>query len=404
MPWVKIDDHFSEHPKHAMVGPLGWGVWLAGLAYCNRALTDGFIPRSVARTLASFEVVDREGRVWKLSRTSGMTGHDIDADWVIGLLVEAGLWEEVPGGYRVHDYLDYQPSRDDVLREREKKREAGRKGGLASAKARRLRAEARGQAPAQAAASANAQADAEARPQATDQPGGNARREVTGATEAPAQALAQAPASADGKQVLGAGPFEAPAQARASAGAQAKSKPVPVPVPQYPSQENTDHHHPASLRSYTPAAPDDDDLQDDGLEQIEAQPGPLPGWQPQSFMEAEMAAALLGGVGDGVPREIHFAYFAATSRLMTGKDLETLHELRREASVEQIVRGIQRGAERARRAGTKPKSLRYFVDAIREVVKADNRPLGYTLPDPDDPAEHELRQRKALYGRRRGTG
>lgn len=117
-----------------------------------------------------------------------------------------------------------------------------------------------------------------------------------------------------------------------------------------------------------------------------------------------MAAALLDGVDDGVPREIHFAYFAATSRLMTGKDLETLHELRREASVEQIVRGIQRGAERARKAGTKPKSLRYFVDAIREVVKADNRPLGYTLPDPDDPAEQELRQRKALYGRRRGTG
>ena len=97
-------------------------------------------------TLACFEVVDGEGRVWTLARTSGMVGEDVDMAWVIRLLVEAGLWEEVPGGYRVHDYLDYQPSKDEVITEREKKREAGRKGGLASAQARRARAEAKGEA------------------------------------------------------------------------------------------------------------------------------------------------------------------------------------------------------------------------------------------------------------------
>ncbi|MBE3589986.1 MAG: hypothetical protein IMW98_08510 [Firmicutes bacterium] len=119
MAWVKIDDHFDEHPKLARVGPVGWGVWLAGLAYCNRNLTDGFIPRSVAATLACFEVVDSEGRVWSLARTSGMVGEDVDSTWVIELLVDAGLWEEVPGGYRVHDYLDYQPSKEQVISERE---------------------------------------------------------------------------------------------------------------------------------------------------------------------------------------------------------------------------------------------------------------------------------------------
>lgn len=246
MPWVRIDDHFNEHPKHARVGPLAWGIWLAGLAYCNRNLTDGFIPRSVAMTLACFEVVDSEGRVWKLARTNGTNSEDVDMEWVIQLLVDAGLWEEVPGGYRVHDYLEYQPSKDEILSEREKKREAGRKGGLASGRVRRARAEARAkagaeadaEARAEAGALAGAQADAKARGQADGQAPMNHRKAAVEGSEAPAQATAQAraqaPASADAKQVLQKGSNEAPAQARASAraqaGAQAKPKPVPDPV------------------------------------------------------------------------------------------------------------------------------------------------------------------------------
>ena len=46
MPWVRIDDGYADHPKMAAVGPLGQALWLAGLAYCNRYLTDGFIPRT----------------------------------------------------------------------------------------------------------------------------------------------------------------------------------------------------------------------------------------------------------------------------------------------------------------------------------------------------------------------
>src|SRR5690606_8367123 len=110
-------------PKMAAVGPIGWGVWLAGLAYCNRNLTDGFIPYHVADRIAGswrVRVPTPDGRVqvWKISRSSGMVGEDLDAEWVIGLLVQAGLWEEVEGGYRVHDYLDYQPSREEVEAER----------------------------------------------------------------------------------------------------------------------------------------------------------------------------------------------------------------------------------------------------------------------------------------------
>ena len=119
MPWVRVDDRFDEHPKLARVGPLGWGVWLAGLAYCNRNLTDGFIPRASARRLADFEF-ELDGETYQLAVTAGMGGTDLSPDWVINLLLEAALWEEVKGGYRVHDYHEYQPSKERVLAERQK--------------------------------------------------------------------------------------------------------------------------------------------------------------------------------------------------------------------------------------------------------------------------------------------
>jgi hypothetical protein len=125
MAWVRIDDHFDEHPKLARVGPLGWGVWLAGLAYCNRNLTDGFIPWEKARTLSTFEIVEDDGRLMQLAVTSGMGGDDLCMEFVIDLLVRAGLWDVVRkgeriSGYRIHDYGDYQPSKADILAERER--------------------------------------------------------------------------------------------------------------------------------------------------------------------------------------------------------------------------------------------------------------------------------------------
>jgi hypothetical protein len=74
--------------------------------------------------------------MWTLSRTSGRVGDHVDAEWVICILLEGGLWDEVPGGFRVHDYSDYQPTKDEVLAARAKKQAAGKAGGEATARAR----------------------------------------------------------------------------------------------------------------------------------------------------------------------------------------------------------------------------------------------------------------------------
>lgn len=133
MVWVRLDDSFATDPKVVEAGPLGMAMQVAALCYCNEKLTDGRVPRSVARTLVDFEVEDTDGRLHTMARTCGMRGEDVDAEWVIGILLDVGLWHE-PGhecetcppldrGYLIHDFLEYQPSRETVLAERESARE-----------------------------------------------------------------------------------------------------------------------------------------------------------------------------------------------------------------------------------------------------------------------------------------
>jgi hypothetical protein len=96
MPWIRLDDQFPDHPKVLAAGPAASWLYVCGIGYCNRLLTDGLIPSGQVRKLA-----------------------DVDnATELAGKLVEAGLWEQVEGGYQVHDFLDYQPSAEQVKAER----------------------------------------------------------------------------------------------------------------------------------------------------------------------------------------------------------------------------------------------------------------------------------------------
>lgn len=103
MAWARLDDGFPEHPKVLAVGPFGLTVFVRALCYSARNLTDGFIPNAAT---ASFTV--------DFARTS-RAAHAVD--WP-SRLVAAGLWDEAPGGYRIHDYLAYNPSKEKVLAER----------------------------------------------------------------------------------------------------------------------------------------------------------------------------------------------------------------------------------------------------------------------------------------------
>jgi hypothetical protein len=55
MAWVKLDDQIADHPKMIAVGPMAAWLYVCGLTYCNRYLTDGVIPIAQAPRLADIE-------------------------------------------------------------------------------------------------------------------------------------------------------------------------------------------------------------------------------------------------------------------------------------------------------------------------------------------------------------
>jgi hypothetical protein len=99
MSWVRIDDGFADHPKIVGLTPQARDLFIWGLCYCGRQLTDGFVAHGVVHGCVL--VATRYARVKACAA-----------------LVLAGLWIEVEGGYQVHDYLDYNPDAASVREER----------------------------------------------------------------------------------------------------------------------------------------------------------------------------------------------------------------------------------------------------------------------------------------------
>lgn len=106
MTWGKVDDNLAFHPKVIIAGNEAMGLWVRALSWSAQQLTDGIIPDAIISALHG--------------------EHQAHA------LVSAGLWHPCEGGYEFNDWSDYQPTREQVLAEREATRERSR---LARAKA-----------------------------------------------------------------------------------------------------------------------------------------------------------------------------------------------------------------------------------------------------------------------------
>jgi hypothetical protein len=99
MPWVRIDEHAMEHPKVAGLSDGAFRLWIVGLVYCQKFLTDGVITDVALRGLRGY---------------TPKRGAELQA---------AGLWDGTGTGVSIHDFLDWNASRAAVLNSREQSRQ-----------------------------------------------------------------------------------------------------------------------------------------------------------------------------------------------------------------------------------------------------------------------------------------
>ena len=108
MAWVRIDDAWPTHPKAIAAGPMARDLYLAALCWCNRhvavvspscrrRVSEGHVPRAAIPSISNglravYRLADR--------------------------LCAVGLWEPCGDDYHIHDYAEYQPTRDEVLARR----------------------------------------------------------------------------------------------------------------------------------------------------------------------------------------------------------------------------------------------------------------------------------------------
>ena len=122
MAWVRVDANLaSNHKTLALLEQRGGDhaicVYVFALGYCMNANNDGFVPKTA---LGLFH------------------GSKKDA----ALLVDVGMWHELPGGWQVHDWREYQPSSEEAQKRSEKAKRAAAKrwGGVEQADEQMLRA------------------------------------------------------------------------------------------------------------------------------------------------------------------------------------------------------------------------------------------------------------------------
>lgn len=94
MTWFKVDDSFYDHPKVFDAPDCALALWVRAGSWSARNLTDGFVPANMPARLCD------------------------DPDTAVKELIDRGLWRRTKRGYQFHDWTVYQPSREEVERDR----------------------------------------------------------------------------------------------------------------------------------------------------------------------------------------------------------------------------------------------------------------------------------------------
>lgn len=103
MPFGRIHEEAAGDGKLLALSDAAWRMWGMGLVYCQKNLTDGFIP---THAIESFGVRSpNKARI---------------ADELCSAQVpdKAPVWSRIAGGFQIHDYLDWNDSKAEILKMR----------------------------------------------------------------------------------------------------------------------------------------------------------------------------------------------------------------------------------------------------------------------------------------------
>lgn len=107
--YVPVDVNMPDDPKVVTAGPDAEHLYLRGLMLAKRIGGDGFIARQhLYRLCGDFTCVELDAA----------SPQDLAA-----ALVDAGLWVEVEGGYRIAAWLSHNPSDDELQSKRDEARD-----------------------------------------------------------------------------------------------------------------------------------------------------------------------------------------------------------------------------------------------------------------------------------------
>jgi hypothetical protein len=128
MPWAKFDDRYPWHRKVRPLSDAAFRLDVSAICWCAENLTDGVI---LPEHLPLVSDVKRPAKA-AAELVRQQRWHDDAAG--------CGVCPDVPaGGWVIHDYLDYNPTREKVEEDREKRRKAGALGGVASGQSRQAK-------------------------------------------------------------------------------------------------------------------------------------------------------------------------------------------------------------------------------------------------------------------------
>lgn len=110
MPWVRIDENAMDHPKFLALSDGAWRLWCEGLSYCQKHLTDGVLEVSALRGFRYYSPAKMKALLTPRQEGAQALWRQLDADTI-----------------HVHDYLDWNDSRADVLLARQQAQERRRR-------------------------------------------------------------------------------------------------------------------------------------------------------------------------------------------------------------------------------------------------------------------------------------